>query len=406
MAGSSTIAGWKQGVIAVAVAAGAAVNLTVVGWALWVRPALNTDFMAFWSFPRFARDHAVAGIYDAARLQGFQQALYPGFHSFYPYLYPPTFLLASWWLNFLSFAAAQAVWTVLGLALLVAAGWRFFPARYRRVAVVAMLASPAALLSGATGETAFFTTALLLSGFAALPRRPVLAGIAFGLLTLKPQLGVLVPVALLARGAWRAMAVAALVAAALVALSCLALPPGLWAVWARTLPVYQSQYFNGHGLNLNILVTPAANLVALGVAPGVAWAVQVVVAALVAALVWRCFRRGPYGLAVAALLVGGLLAVPHAYAYDSVTLSAALALLLAGRRPLPAPLPDWLLGLGLVVYLAPWLLLTPAAHWFFYALPETLLFAAIIPLALGEPKRAVWRDELEPADGGAGPAPL
>ncbi len=295
MAGATTIAGWKRAVIAMAVAAGAAVNLTVVGWAVWARPALNSDFMAFWSFPRFARAHAVAGIYDAGLLQGFQQALYPGFHSFYPYLYPPTLLLVSWWLNFLSFAAAQAVWTVLGLAMLAAAGWRFFPARYRLVAVLAMLASPAALLSGATGETAFFTTALLLCGFALLPGRPVLAGVAFGLLTLKPQLGVLVPVALLARGEWRAMAVAGGVAVALVVLSCLVFPAGLWLAWARTLPVYQSQYFGGHGLNLNILVTPAANLVALGVAPGVAWVVQVVTAAVVAALVWLCFRRGAYG---------------------------------------------------------------------------------------------------------------
>ncbi len=96
--------------------------------------------------------------------------------------------------------------------------------------------------------------------------------------------------------------------------------------------------------------------------------------------------------------MGGFLAVPHAYAYDSIPLTAAMALLLAGRRTLPG----WLLGLGLVVYLAPWLLLTPAAHWLFYAVPETLLFASIIPLALGRPDRALWRDELEPADGGAG----
>ena len=140
--------------------------------------------------------------------------------------------------------------------------------------LLALLASPASLLCGVTGETAYFTSALLLFGFAALPTRPLLAGLAFGLLTLKPQLGVLIPFFLLARGDWRAILAASATALGLVALSCLAFPPSLWLLWAHTLPTYQTQYFTGHGLNLNIIVTPAANLVTLGVAPAKAWLVQ------------------------------------------------------------------------------------------------------------------------------------
>jgi hypothetical protein len=215
---------------------------------------------------------------------------------------------------------------------------------------------------------------LLLFGFAALPERKILAGIAFGLLTLKPQLGVLIPFALLARGEWRTIFTAGIVALGLVMLSCVVFPASLWAVWAKTLPIYQAQYFASGKLNLNIIVTPAANLVALGLAPKAAWLVQVAVALLVAGAVFRVFWRGPYDLAVAALLCGGFLAVPHAYAYDSITLTAAMALTLRYLSPLPAVM----LVLGLVVYLGPLLLLTPAYHWFLYAVPETLLFMAII----------------------------
>lgn len=347
-----------------------AINAAATCWMLWARPFFNSDFLAFWSFPRFAASQPIAGLYNAAALTAFQKTLYPGFKSFYPYLYPPTFLLPSDWLKLFPYGMAETIWTLAGLALFVSAARLAFK---NRLAWVAMLASPAALLTIVTGETALFTSALLLAGFAWLPSRPALAGIAFGLLTLKPQLGVLIPFALLALDAWPAILTATLTALALIALSCLAFPPSLWALWAHTLPAYQAAYFAAaHALNLNIIVTPAANLVSLGVPPSIAWVVQITCAlAIIAAILWA-FRRGPYRLAVAALLTGSFLAVPHAYAYDSITLTAAMALL---WRPNP---PPRLAALFLVVFLAPLLLLTPWRGCFLYAAPEAILFVTIL----------------------------
>jgi hypothetical protein len=379
---------WPYPIIRLTIFLTAALNASIALWAILLRPSLNSDFLAFWSFPRFAAAFPVAGLYDADKLTAFQQTLYPGFHSFYPFLYPPTFLLVSWWLKFFAFPTAQALWTAGGLAALLAAGWTLFPPGWRAAALLAMLASPASLLNFMTGETAYFTTALLLAGFALLPKRPMLAGIAFGLLTLKPQLGVLVPLALLARGEWRAIATAAIVALALVALSCAVFPPGLWLTWAHTLPTYQAQYFAATGLNLNIIVTPAANLVSLGLLPRSAWMVQAAVSLAVAAIVFWVFRRSTYPLAVAALLCGGFLAVPHAYAYDSVALTAAMALCLRAGT-----VPAWLRGLGVLIYLAPLLLLSPAARWFLYAAPEALLFTGIILLARRNSIGAQHRNE-------------
>jgi len=376
----------RAAIITGMVGACGAVNLAALVWMLRDHPSLNSDFMAFWSFPRFAASHPIGQIYNAAALQAFQKSLYPGFGSFYPYLYPPTFLLPSWWLKFLAFGPAQILWTLTGLALFTLAALAFFP-RHRWLVLIALLASPASLLNGVTGETAYFTSALLFSGFAALPKRPALAGIFFGLLTLKPQLGVLIPILLLARGDWAAIITACLTAAALIALSCLIFPPGLWQLWFHTLPVYQTQYFSSHGLNLNIIVTPAANLVAIGIAPAIAWMVQLAFSIVTAVLVFLTARRAPYPLAIAALLTGSFLAVPHAYAYDSITLTAAMALCLTAKTPL------WQVLLGCFVYLAPFALLSPAAPWFLYAIPETLLFAAIIRLALAPPNGALIGNE-------------
>jgi len=398
----------------------AALNAGVLLLAILHPIPLNSDFMAFWSFPRFVATHPAGQIYSAPALQGFQKALYPGFGSFYPYLYPPTLLLPTWWLKLVPFRVAFILWSAAGVALFTAATLAFF--RGRPIVLLALLASPAALLNGATGETAFFTSALLFAGFAALPARPLLAGIAFGLLTLKPQLGVLIPIFLLARGEWRAIVAATLTAALLVALSCAAFPPGMWLLWARTLPAYQSQYFTAGGLNLNIIVTPAANLVALGAAPVIAWAAQLLCTLVVAGCVFLAARRAPYPLAVAALLTGSFLAVPHAYAYDAITLTAAMALclerkkfffekknqktfLLTGDVAKPrvkvakvfcgAFFQKSDLFLFCLVYLAPLALLTPARHAFLYALPEALLFARIIMLARHGPAGAILRDEPE-----------
>jgi Glycosyltransferase family 87 len=347
---------------------------------------LNSDFMAFWSFPRFAAGHDVRLIYDAASLNTFQKALYPGFGSFYPYLYPPTLLLPTWWLRWFGFGTAELLWTLSGLALLAGAVPLLFP-RHRLAVLAALLASPAALINVATGETAFFTTALALAGFGLLPRRPVLAGIAFGLLTLKPQLGVLIPLFLLARGEWRAIVSACLTAGALAAASCVAFPPGMWRLWAQTLPQYQTDYFNATMLNLNILTTPAANLVVLGAAPLLAWTVQLALGLGVAGLITWLARRAPYPLAVAALFVGTFVAQPHAYAYDTVLVPAAMALCLTRR------LPGWAVALGVLVYVLPLLLLTRFSHWFLYALPLLALLAAIVRLALNPAAGAESRHE-------------
>jgi len=215
-----------------------------------------------------------------------------------------------------------------------------------------------------------------------MPARPVLAGAAFGLLTLKPQLGFLVPFALLGLGAWRTIISAAIVALVLVALSCVVFPAPLWLVWAHTLPAYQADYFAAGGtLNLNIIVTIAANLVTLGAGAKLAWAAQTLSSLGVIIAVFFTARRAPYHLAVAALFTGIFLTAPHAYAYDSIILTAAL--LLVSETGVSRAF----MVIALVIYLGPLMLLTPFSHWFLYAIPEAVLFLFILRLAFAAVRR-------------------
>ncbi len=348
----------RSRVFVVALSLSGALNAAVLGWILLRHPFINADFLGFWAYPRFT---PVTSIYDPGAMMRFQQALYPGFRSFYPFTYPPDFLLFCAPLRWLGYDAARAIWLLAGLAAFAAAGFAMFQ---RTVPVLVLLASPAALLCIVLGQSSFFIGALLLGGLAALPRRPLLAGLLFGLLTLKPQMGLLLPLLLLARGDWRAIIAALLTAAALVALSGLALPPELWRQWLIALPQIQRDYFAG-GANLSIMITPAANLLHLGATPRLAMVVQGLCAAAAAAAVFFTSRRGPYARAVAVLLTASFLAQPHAYAYDLVTLPAALLPQL-GRRGWPAQ------ALAGMLYLAPLLLLTPWAGWCLLAPPLAL----------------------------------
>lgn len=356
------------------VACCACVNIGVAVWAMVTQPALNSDFRGPWSFAMFARQHA-AQLYQAVSLQAFQQQIYPGFRSFFPYLYPPSFLLPCWWLGDFGFAKAEMLWTLAGIAALGLAAAMLFRPGLRCFAIATLLASPASLLNGASGETGYFSTALLLAGFALLPGWPVAAGIAFGLLTLKPQLALLIPFALLARGETRALLAAGGTALGLIGLSCALFPPVLWLDWIHSLPEYQAAYLAaGKKLDLHSAVTVTGNLIGLGASPGLAWSLQSLASMGSAAAVFWIFRHGPTQLAVAAVCAGMFLCAPHAYAYDTLPIAAALLLL----EPVSAA---GAAGCALV-YLAPYLLLTGAKSWFVYSIPETLLLVSIIYLAI------------------------
>jgi hypothetical protein len=331
---------------------------------------VNNDFIGLWSYPRFA---PVGDIYNATAIMHFQQALYPDFHSLYPFTYPPDMLLALVPLRLLPFGQAWLVWSLLGIAALALALRPLFGARSWPV-LAALLGSPAALIALELGQTSLLASALLLAGLGLLPRRPLLAGILFGLLTLKPQMGILLPF-LLARGEGKAITTAALTTAALVAFSCVALPPALWPRWATSLPQIQRDYF-ASGLSLAPMVSPAATLVRLGLKLPMADAVQTAFFVAIVAVLVLASRRAPYRLVVALLLTGTFIAQPHAYAYDTVALTAALALWFE-TPPSPGAL-----ALAALLYVAPLMLLTAAAPWFLYALPLTIFFALLARAAL------------------------
>jgi hypothetical protein len=153
-----------------------------------------------------------------------------------------------------------------------------------------------------------------------------------GMLTYKPQLGLLVPVALVAARLWRTLAVAGATALLLVALTSLLFGPAVWPAWAASVPGYSRQFAAESGEIVHLMPTILAALLQLGVAPATAQLAQWAGTAVAAAIVWTLFRSGPTELAGAGLMVAALLATPYAFVYDMPIVATAVIWLVGERQ--------------------------------------------------------------------------
>ena len=78
------------------------------------------------------------------------------------------------------------------------------------------------------GQNGFLTAALIGGALVMLDRRPLLAGVLFGLLAYKPQFGLMVPLVLAVSGRWRCFAAAAATVALLALATTAAFGPQIW----------------------------------------------------------------------------------------------------------------------------------------------------------------------------------
>ena len=341
--------------------------------------AMFPDFFAFWSFGRFVQEHPATEIYNQVTLMAFQHSLDAGFQLFYPYGYPPSFLLLLGPLAWFSFATAYLVWVLAGLVAYVAVAARLIGDnnRERLLAIAALLVAPTTIISVVYGQTGFLTAALLIGALLLLRAHPILAGILLGALTFKPQLGLLIPVALVAAGAWRTIAAAAGTLAGLVVASSMAYGWSIWPRWATGIVTFSGAVETMRDAFNRIMVTPTAGLLMLGLDRTFANVVQALLALAAAIVIWIAFRRGKRPLAIAALLVGSCLATPFAFVYDMPMVTAGVLLYFAQARRTDKDIPGAELLLLVLALVAPVFILGTTLSVPVVPISLLLLFAMI-----------------------------
>ena len=170
--------------------------IALVAYALHPGP-MQQDFFGVWSWARFVIERPPARIYDHAEQHALLLSLNPPFTAPFPFSYPPPYLLLIRPLGSLSYPAALHLWTAATFLAYWAVVCRLTEGR--AAALLAILA-PAAGINVVFGQNGFLTAALLVGGAGLLRSRPILAGILLGLLSYKPQFGLVIGVALVAAG--------------------------------------------------------------------------------------------------------------------------------------------------------------------------------------------------------------
>ena len=300
------------------------------------------DFLVFHAAVQaFLRDN-LAVIYDTDAFTHLQSTLYaarlPYELGFRPFLYPPLWLLDLLPFGVLPLVPSVAIFLAVTAGLCTAVlrgiglGWR---------ATVAILAAPAASWVVLVGQNTFLSVALLYGGLALLERRPLTAGVLLGFLAYKPQVWLLVPLALLAARAWRPL-VAML--ATIVALSLVTLVLFGFDFWRAFLVAAQKAGTGAAAIEMyqrvhTHMTTLLAAAKIVGLSDGSAMALQLAGALLAGvAVTWAFARNKTSAERTAILVTATFLVSPYTLNYDLMLLMPAAALLYlhpprSGYRP-------------------------------------------------------------------------
>lgn len=292
--------------------------------------AFGRDFVNVWMGGRIALAGGPATWFD---FNVYNDALKAMFGADFPphyWSYPPHLLLFTWPFGLLPYLPAYALWCIVGLALYVAAAAN---GDYRREHLLFLATAPGVAICVFFGQNGFFTAALLIAGLTNLERRPLLAGVMFGILTVKPQLGLLLPFMLILTGRWRTIAATLVTVSALIAVTSALYGIDIWAAYLdKVTPQQNWLLLNASGLLLAMVSSAFAAARMLGLPVEAAWVVQAVVsAAAVAAVIWTYWRRRDPALSTALLVTASFLVTPWARTYDLVVLGWVVDLL--HRRP-------------------------------------------------------------------------
>lgn len=337
-------------------------------------PLKGADFVQFFTLGHLAATGRIDSLYNMAALHAAQVGLVPASQpDLYPPVYPPQAALLFMPFTGWSYQTALLLWNVVTIALygvIVWSAWRRVSGQLsdRGLIIAAAAAFPPFWSLIVYGQITIVILAAFWLGWLALEReRPYIAGLAFGLLALKPQFGIPLAAIVLACGEWRMFAGAVSSVAAQALVVWFALGSSVFPAFASTLGVMlthadllESKPFMSHSLRAVTRILPDWIGIPLWVALGA-------VALWYTVRVWK--SDAPVRVRLGVVILASVLVNPHVIIYDVMLL--ALPLLWFGAYMLEPARAAYASAFGRMVY------------WLFAAL--FVPTAAIIGLQLSVP---------------------
>jgi hypothetical protein len=357
----------------------------------------GADFLHFYTLGLLANQGRGADLYDAYAQKAESERLVP--HSkgfFFQPVYGPQVALLFAPLARLPYPAAAVLWMAISAALYGVcchAVWRRCPqlGRHRGTVLLLAFASPAFFNLIAHGQTSALALACFTLAYLALEaKRPLLAGLAVGMLIYKPQLGLVAAVVFVFAGQWKVVLGAVAGAAAQLALGWAAWGSSVMEQYWRTLwmlgemsSVLEPKLYQMHSLRAFWKLLLPWDSPAL-------WLYVATAGVVLVGVVWAWRTRTPLWLRYSWFLLATVLAAPHLTVYDLVILAPAMLLL--GNWALGNPEHRWSPAMRVLFYLTYALPLLGAVTQVTHVQLSVVAFAAmawvVLQIVAAEPKEA------------------
>ncbi len=290
---------------------------------------IGVDFLNSWMMGR-------AGLYEESPERNYDISAYNArikqeWGRHYPvsqWSYPPSYMLFGVVFGWLPYMAAYAAFMLVSIGGFILA-LRHFVAGAWWNDFIAIFTSPAGYLAFISGQVTLLAVALQLTFFRILDRRPILAGILLGMLTLKPHLGILYPLFLIATRRTTVFFSAAITTLIMVGLTTCLWGTEIWKAYLQLGAPAQNEYVLKNIPNIVRVMMPTLymDLRMAGLPYAPALLVQAMAACASAAFLFSSrFKACDAPTQMLLLAACSILSTPYLMAYDTLFLSAAIVL--------------------------------------------------------------------------------
>ncbi|MCJ9671523.1 MULTISPECIES: glycosyltransferase family 87 protein [unclassified Neorhizobium] len=276
----------------------------------------NRDFSNYWIASRLVLEGRVQDLFQGQDIYfAHMTAAFGVDFPWHAWSYPPHFLLLIWPLGLLPYRVSMVVFLLVTLLIYLHAASLICQ---RRPEWPALFLLPFISCNALAAQNGFLTAALLLYGLALRDRNPVVAGFAIGILTIKPQLGILLPLFLVAEKRWLVVLSAAVMAIAMALLSVWSFGLAAWTGYIEYNWPYQTQVMNGgSGIFVSMMLSTFGALRSLGYDASVAMYTHAPVAIIsLVVFVGTLFTLKSLESRAASLVFATFLMSPYSLVYD------------------------------------------------------------------------------------------
>ncbi|MBO9411844.1 MULTISPECIES: glycosyltransferase family 87 protein [unclassified Ruegeria] len=247
-------------------------------------------------------------------------------YSHHYWSYPPTMFLPASFFGIFDYSLALTIWHVFGVFLILLAlntlrlPWFWTPL---------VVLSPAGILNFIGGQNGNFTASFIVFAFAFAKRRPIIAGVSWAILTIKPHLGVLAVPMLIARRQWSVICAGSAVFLFILGVSVWAWGFEPWELFfTHTVDQQQRVLEEWGGLMLALVPTGFMQGRVLGLSADWAYRLHAVYAVVGILLAIRAWPKDAENvrLGLTWFVLSTFLILPYSFLYDLVIFQIVLAL--------------------------------------------------------------------------------